>query len=140
MVSKREKHKKHPQFLRPNYGRKSRSRIGIAWRRPRGIDNKKRTKLQKMGASPNIGYGKPASVRHTHPSGKKEVRVENMMQLQAMIGAGAKASEYAVRIAAGVGKKKKKGMVEAAQQAGLVVLNPGLAVLNPGMPAPKPKI
>jgi len=124
MVSKREKKKKHPQFLRPNYGRKSRFRIGVAWRRPRGIDNKKRIKLAYMGASPNIGYGKPASVRHTHPSGKKEVRVENASQLALVTGAGAAASKFAVRIAAGVGKKKKRELVASAQKAGLTVLNP----------------
>lgn len=124
MVTKREANKKHPQFLRPNYGRVSRSRIGKAWRRPRGIDNKKRTKIAYMGASPNIGYGTPASVRHLHPSGKKEVRVENMDQLKVAIAADAKSSKYAVRIAAGVGKLKKKGLVEAAAKAGLKVLNP----------------
>lgn len=128
MVSKREKRKKHPQFLRPNYGRKSRSRIGIAWRRPRGIDNKKRTKLSYMGASPNIGYGKPSSVRHTHPSGKKEVRVENAQQLAVVIGAGAAATKFAVRIAAGVGMKKKKELVAAAAKAGIIVLNPKVQV------------
>lgn len=126
MVSKRERKKKHPQFLRPNYHRKSRERIGIAWRRPRGIDNKKRTKIGRMGASPNIGYGKPASIRHTHPNGKKEVRVENMAQLSIAIGAEAAASKYAIRIAAGVGKKKKTLLVGAAQKAGLIVLNPKL--------------
>lgn len=124
MVSKREKNKKHPKFLRPNYGRKSRERIGIAWRRPRGIDNKKRTKIERMGASPNIGYGTPASVRHTHPCGLKEVRVENMAQLSVVSGADAASQKYAVRIASGVGKKKKAELVNAAGKAGLTVLNP----------------
>ena len=55
--------RKHPKFLRPNFGRSSRSRIKKAWRRQRGIDNKKRLKIAYMGASPSIGYGQPSEIR-----------------------------------------------------------------------------
>ncbi len=124
MVTKREANKKHPQFLRPNYGRKSRERIGLAWRRPRGIDNKKRTKIAYMGASPNIGYGTPASVRHLHPTGRKEVLVHNMEQMKTAIAADVTGAKYAIRISAGVGKRKKTELMAVAINAKAFVLNP----------------
>ncbi len=106
-----------PTFARPNYGRTSRSRIKANWRRPRGIDNKKRFKWAYMGASPSIGYGQDKRIKDVHPAGKKEARVENLAQLEAV-------SDRFVRIAAGVGKKLKTKMLALAKSKHLRVLNP----------------
>ena len=128
--------KKHiPTFARPNYGRTSRSRIGTSWRRPRGIDNKKRIGVAKMGCSPMIGYGQAADVKGRHPSGAYEVYIENLKQMEkfdpktATIGpAGTSPSqagtEFVVRIAGGVGKRLKNKIIAAAQSKNLRVLNP----------------
>jgi large subunit ribosomal protein L32e len=113
MVSKR----KHPKFLRPNYGRSKRSRIKDNWRRPRGIDNKKREKLKYMGASPSIGYGQPKEVRNLHPSGLPEVRVQSPSDLVGL-------KNVVIRIASGVGKKKKQEILALCQKANLKVVNP----------------
>jgi large subunit ribosomal protein L32e len=110
------KKRTHPKFLRPNYGRSSRSRIGIAWRRPRGIDNKKRAKIKYMGASPSIGYGQPSAIRDFHPKGLPEKLVNNVAEL-----AGLK--NILIRIAAGVGNKKAEQIQKSADAAGLTVVN-----------------
>ena len=112
MVSKR----KHPKFLRPNYGRSSRSRIKIAWRRPRGIDNKKRLKIAYMGASPSIGYRQPNAIRGMHPQGMPEALVENPAQLAGLAG-------VAIRVASGVGRKKREEIIKLAESMKLRVLN-----------------
>jgi len=125
MVSKR----KHPKFLRPNYGRSRRSRIKKSWRRPRGIDNKKRLKIAYMGASPSIGYGQPSEIKGMHPKGMHELLVETPSQLS-----GAKG--VAIRIAAGVGRKKREGIIRLAESMKLPVLNK--AKKYPQKPAKKP--
>ena len=126
MVSKRQ----HPKFRRPNYGRSSRSRIKIAWRRPRGIDNKKRLKIAYMGASPSIGYGQPAEIKYKHPQGLHEVLVQSPSEL-----AGLK--EVVVRIASGVGAVKREAIQKLAAAMKLRVLNPRKFV--PRVPKPKGK-
>ncbi|VVC01877.1 50S ribosomal protein L32e [uncultured archaeon] len=112
MVSKR----KHPKFRRPNYGRSSRSRIKIAWRRPRGIDNKQRLKLAYMGCSPSIGYGQPSEIKHMHPQGMHEALVCTPSELSGL-------KEVAVRIAAGVGRRKRQEIIRLAESMKLRVLN-----------------
>ena len=111
------KKKKKSTFARPNYGRKSRERIKANWRRPRGIDNKKGFKWKYMGASPSIGYGADKAIFGFHPSGKPEVLVENMKQLEA-------AKACVVRIAGGVGGKLRIKLVAKAAEMKLRIVNP----------------
>ncbi|MEM2138375.1 MAG: eL32 family ribosomal protein [Candidatus Anstonellaceae archaeon] len=106
----------HPKFRRPNYGRSSRSRIKIAWRRPRGIDNKKRLKIKYMGASPSIGYGQPSEIKHNHPQGLPEMLVQTPAQL-------ANLKDVVVRIAGGVGRKKREEIIKLAESMKLRVVN-----------------
>jgi large subunit ribosomal protein L32e len=109
------KKRKHPQFLRPNYGRSSRSRIKIAWRRPRGIDNKKRLKIKYMGASPSIGYRQPKAIRYHHPKGLPEVLVQTPADL-----AGLK--NVVIRIAGSVGRLKRAAIEKLAASMKLHVV------------------
>jgi large subunit ribosomal protein L32e len=111
------KKRSHPKFLRPNYGRKSRSRIKLAWRRPRGIDNKKRLKIAYMGASPSIGFGQPAAIKHFHPAGMREALVQTPADLTGLKG-------VLVRIAGSVGRKKRALIEKLASEMKLRVLNP----------------
>jgi large subunit ribosomal protein L32e len=126
MVSKRE----HPKFRRPNFGRTSRSRIKIAWRRPRGIDNKKRLKIAYMGASPSIGYGQPSAIKYSHPQGMKEKLVQSPSELAGLSG-------VVVRIASGVGALKRQAIQKIAEQMKLRVVNPKKFV--PKVPKQKEK-
>ena len=109
--------KKIPQFLRPNFGRRGCKSIKGNWRKPRGIDNKKRIHKKFMGASPAIGYRQDLRIRHQHPSGVLEVRVENLKQLEA-------AKNVVVRISGGVGGKLKAKLLAKAKEMKLRVLNP----------------
>ncbi len=126
MVSKRQ----HPKFRRPNYGRSSRSRIKLAWRRPRGIDNKKRLKIAYMGCSPSIGYGQPAEIKHHHPQGMPEALVQSPFDLHGLKG-------VVIRIASGVGAVKREAIQKLAETMKLRVLNPRKFV--PKVPKPKGK-
>ncbi|MFH0927442.1 MAG: eL32 family ribosomal protein [Candidatus Micrarchaeota archaeon] len=110
--------KAKPKFLRPNYGRSSRKRIKRAWRRQRGVDNKKRVNKAHMGASPSIGYGQDRRIRYLHPVGLHEALVHNLHELEKVQGA-------AVRIAASCSKRLKEKLVAAALSKNLRVLNSG---------------
>jgi len=109
--------KRIPKFRRPNYGRTSCSSIKGNWRKPRGIDNKKRIHKKFMGCSPAVGYRQDNRIRGMHPSGVHEALVENMTQLSAC-------KSVVVRIAGGVGGKLKAKLVAAAREMKLRVLNP----------------
>jgi len=106
--------KDHPQFLPQIFGRKK--RITHRWRKPRGIDSKKRVGKQYMGAVPGIGWKAKKSTRGLHPSGLKEILVYNPQQLEG-------ASNVVIRIAASVGQRKRNIIVEKANNLGLRVLN-----------------
>jgi large subunit ribosomal protein L32e len=108
----------HPKFNRPNYKRSSRSRVKDEWRKPRGIDNKQRTRVRYMPEMPSIGWRGKKTERDIHPSGLKEVLVHNVSEVQALKG-----NKIAVRISASVSKRKKGDMVKAAQKLELKVLN-----------------
>lgn len=108
------KKRKHPKFLRPNYGRSKRKRVKRRWRSQRGIDNKKRLKLKYMGASPSIGYGQPKEIRGLHPKGLPEILVQSPDELKGM-------KNVVVRIAKGVGRLKRQAIEKLALSLGLHV-------------------
>ncbi len=110
------KKRKKPRFNVPNYGfMKS---VKKRWRRPRGVDNKKRIRKKFAGASPRIGYRNPKLLRYVHPKGKKEMLVNNTFDLNT-----AKDNDMFVRIAAQVGGKKRATIIEKAKLLGLTILN-----------------
>lgn len=109
--------KKIPQFKRPNYGRRGCKSVKPNWRKPRGIDNKKRIHKKFMGCSPAIGYSQDKRIRGMHPAGRPELRVENLSQLEGV-------SNVLVRIAGGVGGKLKAKLTAKARELKLRVLNP----------------
>lgn len=110
------KKKDKPRFRRKNYGRTTRKRIKTAWRRPRGSDNKQALKLKEHGKLPSIGWRNAKALRGLHPLGAFEVLVHNPEQL-------AQAKGRLVRIAGGVGKRKRILIVKKAEEMKLTVLN-----------------
>ena len=94
-------------------------RLADVWRKPKGRHNKLRRQIKAKGPLPRPGYGSPAAVRGLHPCGLEDILVHNPGML-APLDPGV----HAVRIAAGVGRKKRREIQEKAAEAGLRVLNP----------------
>ncbi|MDD1661922.1 MAG: 50S ribosomal protein L32e [Methanomicrobiales archaeon] len=94
-------------------------RLADVWRKPKGRHNKLRRQIKAKGPLPRPGYGSPAAVRGLHPCGLSDILVANEGML-----AGLDPELHAVRIAAGVGMKKKMEIQKKAMDAGLRVLNP----------------
>jgi len=109
---------KRPRFLRTEWFRHP--RLQMIWRKPQGDHNKIRTYLGYRINSPSIGFRGPALVRGLHPSGFSEVLVHNLKEVE-----GLNPALQAVRIASGVGLKKRAVILAAADEKGLRVLNRG---------------
>jgi large subunit ribosomal protein L32e len=111
--------KKKPKFVRSNYGRSKRKRVKENWRKPRGIDNKKRIGKKYAGRRPKIGYKNPEEIRFRRRSGKLEFLVHNVEELQKIPSK----DEYIAVIAHDVGKKKRIEIIEIAKKLGIEVAN-----------------
>jgi len=108
--------RKKPKFVRAESWRYA--RFSPSWRRPRGLDNKIRRKILGWPASPSTGYKGPKIARYLHPSGYREVIVENVADL-----AGIDASTEAIRIAHRVGARKRAEIIAKATELNLKILN-----------------
>ncbi|OIO27930.1 50S ribosomal protein L32e [Candidatus Micrarchaeota archaeon CG_4_10_14_0_2_um_filter_60_11] len=92
-------------------------RLRTGWRKPHGIDSKVRIHRRGYVLSPKIGYATARSLRDRHPGAKlPEKLVSSGRDLEAAQGC-------VVRLAAGLGKSKKKALAEKARAKGLKVLN-----------------
>jgi len=117
-ISKKPKKK----FYVPNStGKRRMKSVKPRWRKPRGVDNKKRIRKAWFGACPKVGNKNPQDVRGLHPLGLHEILVNNVKELEG-------AEDVLVRIAGGVGKKKKADIVAKAKEMNLRVLNAGEGV------------
>jgi len=85
------------------------------WRFPRGIDIKHEI---CDGFRPKGGYRTAKAVRDIHPSGFKEHKVSRLADLETV------PKNYAIRIDAGIGKRKKLEIVDKAISKKIKVLNP----------------
>jgi len=105
-----------PSFVRQESWRYK--RVKPNWRKPRGKDSFMR--LQKKGWPKlvKIGYGGPKAGRYLHPSGYYDILVHNVNGLSVL-----NPKNDAVRIAATVGKRKRKEIIEKAKGLRLKVLN-----------------
>jgi len=114
-----EMNRRRPRFIRMNSW--ALERLDDSWRSPRrSLDNKIR--LGRKGYPPmvKVGYRGPKSVRGLHPSGRIEVLVHSPSQLEAL-----DPSTHVVRIAAGVGARKRGEILRRAGELGLKVVNAG---------------
>jgi large subunit ribosomal protein L32e len=106
-----------PNFYRQDYHKKKRT--PKSWRRPRGGLSKQRKGLKSRGPKVAAGFRTPKSIRGLHPSGFEDVLVHNTDDLEDV-----DPETQAVRIASGVGGRKRATIEEAADEAGIRVLNP----------------
>ncbi len=113
------KKREHPKFLVPNYGAKKRKRVGERWRKQQGIDNKKRLGRSGYGASPNIGYGNPAELKHLRHDGTREVLVRNEAELLGTLSA----KNVSIRLSHSLSSRKKLSLQKLAEERGIKVVN-----------------
>jgi large subunit ribosomal protein L32e len=94
-------------------------RIPDSWRRPRGNLSKRRRGIKGKGALVDPGYRTPRAARGLHPSGFEEVLVHTPDAVAAVDG-----DTQAIRIASGVGGRKRELIEDRAEDAEIRVLNP----------------
>jgi large subunit ribosomal protein L32e len=113
-----QKHREStPQFNRQDYHKKK--RVPTSWRRPRGLLSKQRRGIKGKGDTVEAGFRSPTAARGLHPSGFEEVRVHNTDDLEDV-----DPDTQAVRIASGVGGRKRERIEDECEDRGIRVLNP----------------
>jgi len=113
-----QKHREgKPAFKRQDYHKKKRT--PESWRKPRGGLSKQRRGLKSRGPLVEAGYRTPKPARGLHPSGFEEVRVHNVDDLDGVDG-----DTQAVRIASGVGARKRERIEDVCEDEEIRVLNP----------------
>jgi large subunit ribosomal protein L32e len=105
-----------PKFRRQEWFRYK--KFGDEWRKPQGGQSKLRRHFGYRWNLPSVGYRGPREVRGLHPSGFREVLIHNERQLE-----GLDPAKQAVRIAHGVGSRKREIIEKACDDKGLRVLN-----------------
>ncbi|CAI5463965.1 unnamed protein product [Closterium sp. NIES-54] len=110
--------KKTNKFWRPQSDRKK--CVPESWRRPKGIDSRVRRKFKGTPLMPNIGYGSNKKTRHMLRSGFQVFRVHNERDVELLLMHNRK---YVAQIASAVSTRKRKAIVERAQQLDVKVIN-----------------
>merc|ERR1711933_533606 len=95
-------------------------RMNQAWRKPRGIDCRVRRKFKGSTVLPNIGYGSNKKTRFRLKNGFYKFLVQSPADLEMLLMHNEK---YCVEIAHNIGAKKRKEIVERADQLRLYVTN-----------------
>ena len=109
---------KRPEFVRQESWRYK--KLASNWRRPKGKDNKMRKQVSGVPRLVKVGYKGPRISRGLHPSGYNDVLVFNTRDLTKI-----DPKKDAVRIAHGVGNKKRIDIVSEATKLQIKILNPG---------------
>ena len=113
---RRETTARRPAFRRQEWFRYK--KFGDEWRKPQGGQSKLRRHFGYRWNIPSIGYRGPRGVRGLHPSGFEEVLVHNLGEIE-----GIDPARQAVRIAHGVGTRKRDLIEKACDEREIRVLN-----------------
>ena len=103
------------------FGFRRLKRIPLAWRRPRGSQNKQRRRLKGRPRMVKVGYRGPTMTRGLTAKGYEQIRVYNMRQL---VSATDKKRVATVSIAATVGLRLRVRLENFAILNGVHVSNP----------------
>jgi large subunit ribosomal protein L32e len=109
---------KRPDFVRQESWRYK--KLATNWRKPKGKDNKMRKQVSGVPALVKVGYKGPRKSRGLHPSGYNDVLIFNTNDLTRI-----DSKVDAIRIAHGVGYKKRLDILSEATKLKIKVLNPG---------------
>ena len=109
---------KRPEFVRQESWRYK--KLAPNWRKPKGKDNKMRKQVSGVPPLVKVGYKGPRKSRGLHPSGYNDILVFNTRDLSKI-----DPKVDAVRIAHGVGNKKRIDIVTEATKLKIKILNPG---------------
>ena len=113
-----------PKFLRQESWRYI--RVGYSWRKPKGSDSKMRLRKKGWPSLVKIGHRSPVKARGLHPSGFNDILVFTNQDLERL-----NRETDAVRLASGLGARKRREIVDRANELGLKILNlRGLRVLS----------
>lgn len=107
---------KKPNFRRQEWFRYK--RLGEKWRRPKGLHSKMRRKKGYRNPVVSIGYGSPREARALHPSGFREVLVQNPQDLENIDN-----KLEAGRIGRTVGMRKRIQILAKAKELNIRILN-----------------
>ena len=117
LALRHEQKKKTPSFRRTEWFRYKRlSRSG--WRAPHGMDSKQRRNYKYRSSLVRVGHGKVAAARGLHPSGFREVMVQNPTDLDNI-----DPETEAARVGRSVGGRKREQIYSRADELGIRVLN-----------------
>merc|ERR1712154_450251 len=107
--------KRFPRFQADRF-----KKMGQSWRQPRGIDCRVRRRFKGTTLMPNIGYGSDKRTRYRLRNGFYKFLVRQPSDLEMLLMHNEK---YCVEIAHNIGAKKRKQIVERADQLRLHVTN-----------------
>ncbi|EKX51234.1 large subunit ribosomal protein L32e, cytoplasmic [Guillardia theta CCMP2712] len=95
-------------------------RMAQSWRKPHGMDGRFRRHFKGTPKHVKIGYGSNKKTRFLMPDGFLKFRVSNVAELELLLMHNKK---YAAEIAQNVSTRKRKAIVERAEQLGIKVTN-----------------
>lgn len=95
------------------------------WRKPKGIDNRVRRRFKGQYLMPNVGYGSNKKTRHMLSNGLRKFVVSNVKELEVLLMAN---RSYSAEVAHNVSSRKRKEIVERAQQLDIKITNPNARV------------
>nr|ABM55539.1 putative ribosomal protein L32 [Maconellicoccus hirsutus] len=90
------------------------------WRKPKGIDNRVRRRFKGQYLMPNVGYGSDKRTKHMLPNKFRKVLVHNVRELEILLMQNRK---FCAEVAHAVSSKKRKAIVERAQQLSIRLTN-----------------
>lgn len=118
LKKRQEPKKRTKKFIRHQSDRYI--KIKQNWRKPKGIDNRVRRRFKGQFLMPNVGYGSNSKSRHVMPCGFKKFLVNNVKDLELLLMQN---RVYAGEIGHAVSSKKRKAIVERAQQLNIKLTN-----------------
>ena len=96
--------------------------VKSSWRRPRGIDSRQRRKFKGLTSIVRVGYGSDKETRYRVPGGWYKFTISNVKELDVLLMQNRK---FAAEVAHNVSARKRKDIVERAEQLNIKLLNAG---------------